>query len=104
MSPIRADQKPLYPPDWPTISARIRFERAAGRCECTGQCGIDHGGRCTAVHGQPHPVTGSRVVLTTSHQDHDPTNCCDDNLCAMCQRCHFAYDQDHHATTRRRRK
>ncbi len=104
MSPIRAEQKSLYPEDWRAISDRIRFERAGGRCECSGQCGIDHGGRCTAVHGQPHPVTGSRVVLTTSHLDHDPTNCDDDNLLGACQRCHLAYDRDHHAATRRAKR
>jgi len=36
------------------------------------------------------------IVLTTAHLDHDPTNCAPDNLKAMCQRHHLAYDHDHH--------
>jgi hypothetical protein len=32
--------------------------------------------------------------------DHQPENCHPDNLRAMCQRCHLAYDSDHHALTR----
>ncbi len=100
MSPIRASERRRYPADWPAISARIRFTRAAGQCECTGECGTGHGGRCTARHGRPHPVTGSRVVLTTAHLDHVPEHCDDANLRAMCQRCHLAYDAGQHAATR----
>ncbi|PZG49850.1 hypothetical protein C1I98_11075 [Spongiactinospora gelatinilytica] len=99
MMPIRPEERHRYPADWRAISDRIRFERAAGRCECTGECGHDHGARCAAVHGEPHPVTGSRVVLTTAHRDHTPENCADDNLAAWCQRCHLAYDAEHHAAT-----
>jgi 5-methylcytosine-specific restriction endonuclease McrA len=32
------------------------------------------------------------VVLTVAHLDHQPENCDPDNLMAMCQRCHNAYD------------
>ena len=92
--PIRPEQREKYPPDWPEISRRIRFERAEGRCECDGLCGESHGEqrRCLAFHGKPHPVTGSKVVLTTMHLDHDPTHCDDDNLMAACQKCHNRYD------------
>ncbi|MBC6441213.1 MAG: hypothetical protein GDA49_12565 [Rhodospirillales bacterium] len=79
--PIRPENRHRYPPDWPAISRRIRFERAAGRCE-----------HCGAAHGEPHPVTGSRVVLTVAHLDHTPEHCGDDNLAALCQRCHNRYD------------
>ena len=102
--PIKAENRKRYPKDWKDISLRIRFERAEGRCECRGECGHDHGGRCDARHGLPHPVTGSRVILTTAHRDHTPENCDDDNLFAACQRCHLAYDAEHHAKTRRATK
>ena len=105
--PIRPEQRALYPKDWPAISRRIRA-RAEGRCECHGECGRDHNGRCRAANGEPHPETLSRVVLTTAHLDHAPANCADDNLKAMCQRCHLAYDHKHHQAnareTRRKRK
>lgn len=108
MAPIRPEQRGKYPPDWPTISTRIRFERANGRCECDGRCGraswhLGRDSRCEARHDQPLPK-GWRVILTTAHLDHDPSNCDDGNLMAMCQGCHLAYDADHHAETRRARR
>lgn len=85
-----------YPDNWEELSQWVRFERAGGVCECDGRCGA-HQGKCNAVHGQPHPVTGSIVVLTTAHLDHDTTNSDPRNLRAMCQRCHLNYDAEHHA-------
>ena len=61
---------------------------------------MSRGWRCKAVNGQPHPVTGSRVVLTVAHLDHTPENNADDNLRAMCQRCHLAYDREEHQRSR----
>ncbi len=90
--PIRAENRARYPKDWKAISERIRHDRAANLCECSGECGDDHGGRCSAMNGEPHPLTLSRVVLTTAHLDHVPENCSDDNLKAMCQKCHNRYD------------
>lgn len=88
--------KERYPPDWPEISKRIR-QRAENRCEF-----------CGAENYQPHPVTGSKVVLTVAHLDHNPQNCADENLKALCQRCHLRYDAKHHAQnaaeTRRKKK
>jgi hypothetical protein len=118
MSPIRAIERARYPKNWPAISERIRKERARGKCECTGQCGHDHRAeliayagegnlrpdvdhaRCIARNGLRHWLAESVVVLTTAHLDHQPENCDDANLLAMCQRCHLAYDADHHAETR----
>jgi hypothetical protein len=95
--PIRVSERRRYPSNWKTISTAIRFGRAAGRCECDGECGTEHAGRCAAVHGVAHPVTGSRVVLTTAHLDRIPEHCDPVNLKAMCQRCHLAYDAEQHA-------
>jgi len=99
--PIRPQYRWLYPIDWPQLSAMIRFERAKGRCECRGECGAtphdaDAGGRCTAVHDQPHPLTGSNVVLTTAHRDHTPENVDPANLRAYCNRCHLSHDAKEH--------
>lgn len=71
-----------YPPDWKEISYRIRFERAGGRCE---QCG--------AAHGEPHPITGKKVKLQTAHLNRRPEETSDEDLRALCARCHFAYDR-----------
>ena len=103
MSPIRPENRDRYPTDWPQISLRIRTVRAAGRCECEGECGRGtHTGRCPNVNGGQAYGTGSRVVLTVAHLDHTPENCDDDNLRAMCQGCHLHYDREHHAETRAR--
>ncbi len=94
--PIHLENKGRHPPNWRKISNRIRFERAGGRCECYGQCGNGHGGRCSALHGVEHPRTGSEVILTVAHLDHMPEHCDDDNLLAMCQGCRLCHDQIHH--------
>ena len=78
--PIKPENRALYPEDWQEISAAIR-ERAGHRCEW-----------CGAKDGWDHPITGSEVVLTVAHLDHDPTNCDPENLKALCQRCHNGYD------------
>jgi 5-methylcytosine-specific restriction endonuclease McrA len=83
--PIRAENRHRYPRDWPDISRAIR-ERAGWRCE-----------NCGAANGEPHPITGSRVVLTVGHLDHTPEHCQPENLRAWCQRCHLRYDAEHHA-------
>lgn len=99
--PIRPENRARYPSDWKTISNRVRFVRADGRCECTGECGRGtHNGRCPNRHGQPAYGTRSTVVLTVAHLDHTPENCDDTNLRAMCQGCHLHYDREHHAHTR----
>lgn len=85
--PIRPENRARYPKDWKAISLRIRSERAGWACE-----GSPAWPDCRARHGEPHPETGSVVVLTVAHLDHTPENCTDDNLKAMCQRCHNTYD------------
>lgn len=84
--PIRAENRTRYPKSWPKISRRVR-SRAGNRCE-----GSPAFPDCRARNGEPHPVTGSRVVLTVAHLDHQPENVVDDNLPAWCQRCHNTYD------------
>lgn len=92
-----------YHPDWPAISRRIRFNRALGVCE-----GSPRYPECRAVNEQPHPITGSKVMLTVAHLDHDLANNNEDNLRALCQRCHLAHDLKHHmanaAATRRQKR
>jgi predicted DNA-binding WGR domain protein len=94
----------LYPPDWPAISRRIRGERAAGRCECEGECERDHGGRCDELNHTPARAFKGRVVLTVAHLNHTPMDVREDNLRAYCQACHLRYDRRLHAQTRTRRR
>lgn len=97
MSPF---DRTKYPHDWEEISLRIK-ERAAWRCECSGECGANHYGRCERHHGDNFYLNGAQrkrpVTLTTAHYpDSDPMNCSDDNLLALCERCHLKLDLDHH--------
>lgn len=88
-----------YPKDWPEISLRIR-ERSGGQCECMGECGLHKttGGprRCCERNGEPAKWANGKVVLTVAHLNHTESDCRDENLKAMCQRCHLRYDVDHH--------
>lgn len=95
--PIRPENRARYPANWKAISLAIR-RRAIWRCECEGECGRAHVGRCTAVDGGL-TVNETRVVLTVAHLDHQPENCSPANLRAMCQACHLSYDREHHAQT-----
>ena len=82
-----------YPNDWVDVRDRI-LKRAGGNdwpgsdsrlgaiCEW-----------CGAMNYHAHPITGSKVVLTIAHlDDPDPMNCADDNLAALCQKCHNSFD------------
>ncbi len=101
--------KSQYPEDWPAFSLSIRKERAADRCECNGECGLDHGGRCPAINGQ-HKFVFSRirfstVWLTVAHMWKHGCTC--EKRCAipahvkaLCQACHLRYDQPQHKRTR----
>ncbi len=90
--PIRPENRKRYPKIWPVISYCIRADRARWFCE-----------NCGAANGKPHPVTGSKVVLTVAHLDHQPENCSLQNLMAMCQRCHNSYDAAERRRNRRKR-
>lgn len=80
--PIRPENKARYPKDWKIRSRFIRFFRARNRCEW-----------CGAENYQPHPITGSRVVLTVAHVfDDRPEASSLLNLAALCQRCHNRHD------------
>ena len=110
-----------YPPDWKAISKRIREERANNKCEfCEAPNGkyikrwvhdagywVEEG---STEYNNPleewcRPI---RVVLTVAHLNHIPMDCRDENLKALCQRCHLRYDHEHHmknsAATRARKK
>lgn len=103
--PFQADR---YPSNWKEISLHIR-KRSGGKCEW-----------CGAENYKPHPITGSKVVLTVAHlgvdkpgqpgsgDKHDKMDCRDENLKALCQRCHLNYDRDEHkanaAKTRREKR
>ena len=88
---VARDVRRGYPRDWPVRSWFVRVVRARNRCEW-----------CGAQNHQPHPDTGSHVVLTTAHvYDRAPAAAALLNLAALCQRCHLNHDRAHHLQSRR---
>lgn len=107
-----------YPADWEEISIRIRYHRAGNKCEtCGAPNGRTIGRRLSDEYrwslwaniptASRHLYRPVKIVLTVAHLDHDTTHNDDDNLRALCQRCHLKYDAAHHAAnaaeTRRRK-
>jgi hypothetical protein len=120
--PIRPELRPLYPPHWRELSARVRFERAGGRCQ---GCGRPHlvllrclpdgrwfdetAGTWRDRRGKPARwpdlveatrMRRTKVVLAAAHLDHDPSHNRLRNLRALCQRCHMLHDRPHHLAQR----
>lgn len=89
--PIKPENRKRYPTNWKQIRAVI-LDRASHACE-----GSPDYPDCRAANYEPHPETGSKVVLTIAHLDHTPEHNDPSNLKAWCQRCHLNYDKDHHA-------
>ncbi len=124
--PIKPENAHRYPKDWPAIRARIVY-RAGYKCEWCGVHNGALGGRTRDGKFLPALSLGERllriewprpgdeawcgegehrerlriirIVLTVAHMDHQPENCADENLKALCQRCHLTYDAEHHAQT-----
>lgn len=101
--PILPENKALYPgggihsPEWQAIRAEI-ITRSGNCCE-----GSPVYPDCRVPNSEHHPVTGSTVVLTVAHLNHDPRDNDLDNLKHWCQRCHNTYDASHRRETRRKR-
>lgn len=81
--PMKRD---LYPDDWNEVAKRVK-DAAHWCCQrCFLQC--RRPGETFDTH---------KRTLTVAHLDHDPANCSDENLVAMCAPCHLDYDKHHHA-------
>jgi hypothetical protein len=89
--PISKEKKQWYPTDWQVRSLFVRRVRAKGFCEW-----------CGAENYKPHPITNSKVVLTTAHiyynivRPHQLLN-----LAALCQLCHNKHDAAMRAKNRK---
>ena len=109
--PIRQSERHRYPKNWKQISHRIRFERAGGKCEWPF-CEAPHGEVIFRLKADPEQwrdvnpgdleepdpnYRAVKVILTVAHLDHQPENCDDTNLMALCQLHDLRYDKDHHA-------
>ena len=92
--PISKEMAPRYPADWARRRRFIIQYRAQNRCEW-----------CGAENDQPHPETGSLVVLTLAHVwDKSPEKASLLNLACLCQRCHNRWDAADRRMSRLRRR
>ena len=101
--PISPEKQKLYPggsinsKEWKAIRARIQA-RAGDKCEWCGVPNRTHierypdGGFLILCSGKG----GVRIICTTAHLNHNPSDNRDENLAFLCQRCHLQYDADHH--------
>lgn len=124
--PIKPENRALYPKDWPAISlaAKERAGWKCQHADCNARqyaFGVwEEGGARFFELGQEPTYSQSRqraaeesfarhgdgpapaderiivIVLTVAHLNHQPEDCRPENLAAMCQRHHLAYDHDHH--------
>ena len=90
--PVSREKQKLYPGGslasrlWQDIKAWVRL-RSGGHCE-----GSPAYPDCRAENGKAHPVTGSIVVLTVAHVEHDVSRNGPADLRHWCQRCHNKHD------------
>lgn len=75
--------------EWKAFRASL-LERAGNKCE-----GTPLRPECRAENGQPHPETGSKVVLTIAHMDWDESHADPTRCRALCQKCHNGWDMPH---------
>ena len=87
----------LYPSDWKTVIRPRILARATWGDIIVPRCEW-----CGAVNYESHPDTGSKVVLTVAHIDHGLENNDDENLAALCQRCHLEHDRGYHSENRKK--
>ena len=99
-----AIDKKRYPKNWKSISRYIRG-LAGHRCEF---CGVPNRAyrRKPGTEFTTDPTlilrwrelygNVTRIVLSVAHLDHNPEKCHRDNLRALCQACHLAYDLPYH--------
>ena len=81
-----------YGPNWKILRYKI-LDRAQGKCEL-----------CSAGIKEPHPITGSKVVLTVHHVNFNIQDNRDYNLIALCQRCHLRLDMPNKVDKRKATK
>ncbi len=87
-----------------------------GRCEHKGTYYLDNAIHCNktglvlndcVLESEYNYATATKIVLTVAHlgtvhpdgtpgDKHDKHDCRDENLAALCQRCHLLYDLDDH--------
>lgn len=105
--PIHPDRAGRYPANWKDLRRQV-LERAGHKCE---QCGVQNHVYRSKISGQvsadPDALVAESneityIVLTIAHLEHDELETTDiTRLRAWCQKCHLAYDHEHHMNNAR---
>jgi 5-methylcytosine-specific restriction endonuclease McrA len=107
--PIRPELRHFYGREWRTLIRPRILKRDNHRCAQCGVANYEVGIR-DGPFFQPVPVRRrrgrklTRIVLTIAHLNHIAGDDRDDNLKALCQRCHFLHDLEQHHVSRSTRK
>ncbi len=123
----------LYPPNWLSEIRPKILKRAENKCEVCGVENYNIIFRCkyndkeyyqmqngnlydaenselaftNTYYFELEPLNKDRaikIILTIAHLNHNTSDNRDENLKAMCQRCHLRYDAKHHAETRKKKQ
>jgi len=85
-----------YPPNWHfEIRPRI-LERDGNKCKFCGVKNYAIGYRDSDGKFVYSNEGRLKIVLTIAHLNHDTTYNRDENLAALCQKCHLNYDKEFH--------
>jgi len=101
--PIRPENKKRYPINWKDISLQIK-QRANYKCEFCEAIHNSYVKKYTREICTPDEENVVKIILTVAHLEHTPENCNEDNLRALCQKCHNTYDANHRKCTRKKTK
>jgi 5-methylcytosine-specific restriction endonuclease McrA len=129
--PIRKELRKFYGREWIKVTRPRILARAGHKCERCQAPNYTVVARWPKTRpgwwfeidsGQAHDETGAlqpnlvrasespddvyfvKIVLTIAHLNHVPGADSDDNLQALCQRCHLKHDREEHKETRAARK
>ena len=114
---MKKESKSKYPWNWNQISANVIFGRAQNRCE---SCKLLNGSIIERMRMDRYRYVSKleidemyydakkescsifkilkrrgyvRIILTCAHLNHNEMDCSNENLKALCQRCHLNYDR-----------
>ena len=88
-----------YPSNWKT---EIRPKILERENHCCKFCGVVN--QSEVVRHNKNGMKLVKIILTIAHLNHDTTDNRDENLAALCQKCHLNYDLRHHLKNRKIKK
>ena len=103
-------QRYLYPKNWDAIAFRVKAkanwtcQNCGRKCRPTGQGKAAFAERLEFNQRVQFEMKPQRFTLTVAHLNHNPSDCSEDNLKALCSVCHLRYDKELHRQNRQKNK